>query len=99
MFTATGTDTPASSPQRAVPAPAASPSPLPSAANLTRHRLQQRRGGQGFVFASTRDPTKPFDPSSLQLPTQTAWKEATLTPIGLHASRHSYAAYMIAAGL
>src|SRR5262249_18113878 len=64
-----------------------------------RHRLQQGRGGQGFVFASTRDPNKPFNPSSLQLPTQKAWADAGLTPIGLHECRHSYAAYMIAAGI
>jgi integrase len=66
---------------------------------LTRHRLQQGTGGQGFVFPSTRNPDKPFNPSSLNLQTKKAWKEAGLASIGLHECRHSYAAYMIAAGI
>jgi integrase len=66
---------------------------------LTRHRLQQGTGGQGFVFPSTRNPDKPFNPSSLNLHTKKAWNAAGLTPIGLHECRHSYAAYMIAAGV
>jgi len=67
--------------------------------DLTRHRLQQGTGGQGFVFPSTRNPNKPFNPSSLNLHTKKAWDKAALTPIGLHECRHSYAAYMIAAGI
>ena len=42
---------------------------------------------------------KPFNPSTLKLHTQKAWCTAGLMPIGLHECRHSYAAYMIAAGI
>jgi integrase len=66
---------------------------------LINHRLQQGTGGQGFVFPGTRNPDKPFNPSSLNLHTKKAWTDAGLTPIGLHECRHSYAAYMIAAGI
>jgi integrase len=66
---------------------------------LLSHRLQQGTGGEGFVFPSTRNPDKPFNPRTLALHTSGAWKKASLTPIGLHECRHSYAAYMIAAGI
>ena len=66
---------------------------------LQTHRLHQGKGGQGFVFPSTRDPNKPFNPSSLKLHTSKAWKHTDLTPIGLHECRHTYATYMIAAGI
>ena len=66
---------------------------------LLHHRLQQGSGGQGFVFPSTRNPNKPFNPSSLTLQAKRAWNKKKLTPIGLHECRHSYAAYMIAAGI
>jgi integrase len=66
---------------------------------LINHRLQQGTGGQGFVFPGTRNSDKPFNPSSLNLHTKKAWTDAGLTPIGLHECRHSYAAYMIAAGI
>jgi integrase len=66
---------------------------------LINHRLQQGTGGKGFVFPSDRTPNKPFNPSTLRLHTSKAWKTAGLNPIGLHECRHSYAAYMIAAGV
>ncbi len=66
---------------------------------LLNHRLQQGRGGKGFVFPSTRKPDQPFAPRTLALHTCKAWKEKKLTPIGLHECRHSYASYMIAAGI
>jgi integrase len=66
---------------------------------LINHRLHQGTGGSGFVFPSSRNPNKPFNPSSLALTTKKAWTRAGLTPIGLHECRHSYAAYMIAAGI
>jgi integrase len=65
---------------------------------LINHRLQQGRGGKAFVFPSSRNPDRPFAPRTLALHTRTAWKAKALTPIGLHECRHSYAAYMIAAG-
>jgi integrase len=66
---------------------------------LLNHRLHQRKGGSGFVFPSDRTTDKPFNPSTLRLHTRKAWKTAGLTPIGLHECRHSYAAFMIAAGI
>jgi integrase len=66
---------------------------------LLHHRLHQHPSEQGFVFPSTRNPRRPFNPSTLRLHTSKAWTTAGLTPIGLHECRHSYAAYMIAAGI
>jgi len=65
---------------------------------LQTHRLQQGSGGRGFVFPN-KPGTGPFNPGTLKLHTSKAWGEAGLTPIGLHECRHSYAAYMIAAGV
>jgi integrase len=65
---------------------------------LLNHRLQQGHGGRGFVFPNKRG-SKPFNPGTLTLHTKKAWAAADLTPIGLHECRHSYAAYMIAAGI
>jgi integrase len=65
---------------------------------LLNHRLQQGKGGRGFVFPNKRG-NKPFNPGTLALHTQKAWPAAGVTPIGLHECRHSYAAYMIAAGV
>jgi len=50
------------------------------------------------VFPNKRG-NKPFNPGTLKLHTTTAWAAKGLTPIGLHECRHSYAAYMIAAGI
>jgi integrase len=66
---------------------------------LINHRLQQGAGGKGFVFPSSRKPDRPFAPRTLALHTSKAWHEKRLVPIGLHDCRHSYAAYMIAAGV
>jgi integrase len=66
---------------------------------LINHRLQQGEGGIGFVFPSIRNANRPFAPRTLALHTSKAWKPNGLTPIGLHECRHSYAAYMIAAGV
>jgi len=65
---------------------------------LQSHRLQQGRGGRGFVFPN-KPGNKPFNPGTLTLHTKHAWAAAGLSPIGLHECRHSYAAYMIAAGI
>ena len=65
---------------------------------LINHRLQQGTGGNGFVFPSTARPSR-STPARLKLHTTKAWTTAGLTPIGLHECRHSYAAYMIAAGV
>jgi integrase len=65
---------------------------------LQAHRLQQGTGGQGFVFPN-QPGSKPFNPGTLKLHTEKAWADAGLTPIGLHECLHSYATYMIAAGI
>jgi len=64
---------------------------------LLNHRLQQGRGGRGFAFPNKRG-HKPFNAGTLKLHTD-AWTDNGLTPISLHECRHSYAAYMIAAGI
>src|SRR5205823_9487829 len=66
--------------------------------HLLTHRLQQGRGGHGFVFPNTRG-NRPFNPSTVNQHAREAWSKAELKPIGLHECRHSYAAYMIAAGI
>jgi integrase len=66
--------------------------------HLLNHRLQQGKGGQGFVFPSHRG-GRPCNPSTIKLRSTTAWTTAELEPITLHECRHSYAAYMIAAGV
>jgi len=65
---------------------------------LINHRLHQGTGGRGFAFPN-KPGTKPFNPGTLKLHTKKAWDKNGLTPIGLHECRHSYAAYMIAAGI
>ena len=42
---------------------------------------------------------KPFNPSTTNKRAKDAWHSAGLTPITLHECRHTYAAYMIAAGI
>ncbi len=66
--------------------------------HLLNHRLQQGNGGRGLVFTNQRG-DKPFNPSTTNQRAKTAWANARLTPINLHECRHSYAAYMIAAGI
>ena len=65
---------------------------------LLSHKLQQANSAHGFVFPN-RNGDKPFNPGTLKLHTSKAWNGNGLTPIGLHECRHSYAAYMIAAGI
>jgi integrase len=66
---------------------------------LLTHRLHHGTGGKGFAFPASRNPNRPFAPRTLALHTHRAWKDKKLTPIGLHECRHSYATYMIAAGI
>jgi integrase len=65
--------------------------------HLLTHRLQQGRGGQGFVFTSKSG--RPFDSAGLASRARKAWAAAGLDPVGLHDCRHTYAAFMIAAGI
>jgi integrase len=64
---------------------------------LLEHRLRQGHGGHGLAFGKT--PTQPFSIWSVAHEAKTAWHNAGLRPIGLHECRHTYAAYMIAAGI
>jgi integrase len=65
---------------------------------LLTHRLQHGTGGTGFAFPN-RNGNKPFNPGTLALHTSKAWSAMNLQPIGIHECRHTYATYMIAAGI
>src|SRR5439155_14995936 len=64
---------------------------------LLAHKLAQGRGGQGFVFAGKNG--RPFDPTTVMSRAGRYWLRAGLTPITLHECRHSFASFMIAAGV
>ncbi len=66
--------------------------------HLLNQRLHQGSGGHGPVFPNHRG-DKPFNPSTTNQRAKDAWVAKDLTPISLHDCRHSYAAYMIAAGI
>jgi integrase len=66
--------------------------------HLINHRLQQGTAGSGIVFPNTRG-DRPFNPSTINQRATAAWRKARLDPVGLHDCRHSYASYMIAAGI
>ena len=66
-------------------------------AYLREHLLCQGRGGHGLCFGSL--PERAFDSPTLSARAQAAWRRAGLEPIGLHECRHTYAAFMIAAGV
>ena len=64
---------------------------------LVEHRLRQGRGGEGLVFGRTK-----MSPFVLTVPVVRArrvWLAAGLEPIGLHEARHTYASFMIGAGV
>ena len=65
--------------------------------HLLNHRLHQGTGGTGRVFPNSRDGA--FTPSVTNQRAKTAWAMAGLNRITLHECRHTYAAYMIAAGV
>ena len=67
-------------------------------AHLLGHRLQQGKGGQGLIFPNKRG-DRPFNPSNINQHAKIAWAKAGLQPVTLHECRHTYAAYMIAAGV
>jgi integrase len=52
---------------------------------------------EGHVFANSDG--GPFDPSTIQRRADEAWKAAGLERITLHECRHTYASFMIAAGV
>ena len=51
----------------------------------------------GLVFG--RDAERAFDPGTVTKRARRAWAAATLKPIGMHECRHTFASFMIAAGV
>jgi integrase len=72
--------------------------PIPAALrrHLLAHRLRQGRP-HGLVFGSARRGA--FDPPSAIARAKAAWVKAGLSPVALHECRHTYASFMIAAGV
>jgi integrase len=69
----------------------------PLRAYLAAHRLRGSATDSELVFA--RESGKPLASDALTRRARTAWRRAGLEPIGLHECRHTYAAFMIAAGV
>lgn len=63
---------------------------------LQKHALRTGRR-EGLIFG--RDGVAPFTSSNVGRRARTAWKRAGLEPLTLHEGRHTYASFMIAAGL
>jgi len=63
---------------------------------LLEHRLRQGQAGAGFVFGGLEEP---FNPAAVSWRAQQAWKRAGLATVTLHECRHTYASFMIAAGV
>ena len=74
--------------------------PLPEVLRgyLISHRLRHP-AAEGDVLAFGSGPDAPFEPVGLYRRARMAWKRAGLDPILLHECRHSYASFMIAAGV
>ncbi len=65
--------------------------------HLAEHRLRQGRGGDGLCFGTL--PARAFDPPTVAARARAAWQRAGLEAISLHECRHTYAAFMVAAGV
>jgi integrase len=68
----------------------------PLRTRVAAHRLLSKGGEEELVFEGLRGA---FCPSAATRRARATWKEAKLEPIGLHECRHTYAAFMIAAGV
>ena len=68
----------------------------PLRAELAAHRLRQRGGAEGLVLGKG---DRPFAPGAATRRAREAWSGKDLEPIGLHECRHTYASFMIAAGV
>jgi integrase len=64
---------------------------------LVAHQLRKGRPDQGYVFANSNG--HPFDPTTTINRARKTWNDANLKPLTLHECRHTYAAFMIAAGI
>ena len=69
----------------------------PLRAGLAAHRLLCGGGRDDLVFAGRGG--NAFCPEAAARRAKLAWRKAKLDPIGLHECRHTYAAFMIAAGV
>src|SRR5204863_3545079 len=69
----------------------------PLRAQLAAHRLRQVPEAEALVFIGRRKGA--FSAEALLKRSRTAWKRVGLKPIGLHECRHTYAAFMVAAGV
>lgn len=63
---------------------------------LVEHKLVTGRD-TGFVFGTSA--SSPFTPNVVRGRALTAWRRASLDPIGLHECRHTFASLLIAAGV
>jgi len=68
----------------------------PLRAELAAHRLRQGGGGEGLVLGRGE---RAFAPNAAARRAREAWAAEGLVPIGLHECRHTYASFMIAAGV
>jgi integrase len=73
------------------------PIPAQLRALLIEHELRQPAARSDFVFAIASG--SPFDPPNVLRVARRHWKLAGLAPISFHECRHSYASFMIAAGV
>jgi integrase len=64
---------------------------------LIEHRLRQGHGEDGIVFPNSAG--RPFSSGWVADCARATWESAGHEPIGLHECRHTYAAFMIAAGI
>ena len=69
----------------------------PLRAQLAAHRLRRAEGVEALVFG--RADGRVFCSEALTKRARLVWRHGTLEPIGLHECRHTYAAFMIAAGV
>ncbi len=69
----------------------------PLRARLAAHRLGSKSGGDDLVFEGRSG--RAFCSGAATRRARAVWREAKLEPIGLHECRHTYAAFMIAAGV
>ena len=59
--------------------------------------LFRSRRDTGLVFGSSEN--QAFTPTTVRKRALTAWRRADLDPIGLHECRHTFASFLIAAGV
>ena len=59
--------------------------------------MARRVGGSEYVLANAKG--KPFNGSNVYRVSHRLWRRAGLTPLGFHEARHTYASFMIAAGV